>query len=324
MSKMLQRLNVLVISLLAVVLASVLVAQILPGTRPLARPGMTKWEAEWTWPKTLQVCPSEPGDPVKLVRILKDGKEIVPGTYRMPEVSGDHFADPNPLDDWLKDMSFVLENDASKNIVSVGIAVVFPARQTGYECSDITGDKSPHNTWCDAHPHWCDGGCPVLLQRALHWGRIPAATASGLQFRYRAVRRQVSPDSLDWMPFQGKDSLEFAPGQQIALSLAGRAEGWLTVTDPRHGFSDSLNGMVSHEGIEEAQGTEPCTARANSKTGCAFREVSKFNVGIVVVYFDDGTIWGNFAYGYAVPGPDGIFTRVGEGELPGGLKPIPQ
>ncbi len=322
-SRVLQRLNALAICLLAGALASVLVAQVLPRSRPPAPPGWTKWDAEWTWPKTLQVCPSEPGDPVKLVRILKDGKEIVPGTYQMPEASGDHFLNPNPVDDWLKDMSFVVENDTSKNIVSVGIAVVFPARQTGYECSDITGDKSPHDAWCDAHPHWCEGGCPALVHKSLHWGRIPDVTTPGLEARFRADNRWVSLDG-PGMPLQGKQSLEFPPGQQIALSLAGRADSLTVVTDPRHGFSDSLNGMVSREGIEEAQDIEPCARRANSKTGCAFREVSKFNVGIVIVHFDDGTIWGNFGYGYALPGADGIFTREGEGGLPAGPKPIPQ
>jgi hypothetical protein len=70
-----------------------------------------------------------------------------------------------------------------------------------------------------------------------------------------------------------------------------------------------MNGIVYEEGIEEAKGAEPCLERINSKKGCAFAEVSKFNIGIDVVYFDDGTIWGNYGYGYAIPNPDGIFTR---------------
>jgi len=129
MSKILQRLNVLVISLLALVLTSVLVAQIKPGVRPAAQTASPDEEA--AWPKTLEVSPSEPGDPVKLVRIMKDSQEIVPGTYIMPEVSapiGGNLV--NLLDGWLKDMSIVLENDSSKDIISVGIGIVFPARDT--------------------------------------------------------------------------------------------------------------------------------------------------------------------------------------------------
>ena len=51
----------------------------------------------------------------------------------------------------------------------------------------------------------------------------------------------------------------------------------------------------------------------------AFAEVSKFNIGVDVVHFEDGTIWGNYGYGYATPNPDGIFTRVSaEGRPLGG------
>src|SRR5208337_3683313 len=313
MSRLIPRLNVLAICLLVGVLGCVLVAQVRPQPPATAR-AQAKVN-DWEWPKTLEVCPSRPGDPVMLVKITKDGQEVVPGTYILPEISGDHFSNPNPQDDWLKDTAFVIRNQTSKNIVSVGIAVVFPARQTGIECWEITGHKSPPEPWCDAHPHYCDGGCPVLIHKALHWGRIPAIAASGLEARYRAERRQWSPDLPEGVPLQGKEWLRIAPGQEVALSLAGRTDGWTAVLDPRHGFADSINGMVGVEGIQEAQDAEPCARRANSKTGCAFAEVSKFNIGIVVVYFGDGTIWGNFGYGYATPGADGIFTRVGTGQL---------
>ncbi|HEV2350162.1 MAG TPA: hypothetical protein VG028_09995 [Terriglobia bacterium] len=257
---------------------------------------------------------------MKLVKVLKDGKEILPGTYMMPEASGDHFRNPSPLDEWLKDMSFVLENDTSKNVVSVGIAVVLPARQTGLECLHITGGN---NAWCDAHPHWCDGGCPALLHKTLHWGRMPAMTASGLRARNRATGRVDPPGFPDGKPLQGTGWLRFAPGEEIELSVAGRSDGFLTVTDPRHGFSDSMNLILYEEGLEEAQDTEPCDNRRASKQGCAFREVSKFNIGLDVVYFEDGTIWGNYGYGYALPNPDGIFTRAEPRDFLGGLKPTP-
>ncbi|MGD0227562.1 MAG: hypothetical protein ABSF71_35050 [Terriglobia bacterium] len=105
MSKILPLLNVLVISLLALVLTSVLVAQIKPGVQPTAQAGSA--DEEGVWQKTLQVSPSEPGDPVRLVRIMKDGKEIVPGSYIMPEASSPF---PNPVEDWLTDMSFGAKN----------------------------------------------------------------------------------------------------------------------------------------------------------------------------------------------------------------------
>jgi hypothetical protein len=103
----------------------------------------------------------------------------------------------------------------------------------------------------------------------------------------------------------------------MPVSSGGRGDSWLTVTDPRHGFSDSMNIILHEEGIEDAGGEAPCLERINSKKGCAFSEVSKFNVGIDVVYFEDGTIWGNYGYGYAVPNPDGIFTRVNAHDSPG-------
>ncbi len=314
MSSILQRLNVLLISLLAIVLTSVLVAQIKPAMHPT--PQAESPDEEGVWPRTLQVSPSEPGDPVKLVRIMKGGQELVPGTYIMPEVSaanGSVMA--GLLDGWLKDMSVVLENDSSKDVTSVGIAVVFPFRETDQECADITGSKSTHEPWCEAHPHWCDGGCPNLTQESLHWGRLPADTAKALQARYSAEGRTEVTYPEPWaMPLQGKGPLRLAPGSQVALFPpdVGR---YPAVTDPRHRFSACLDMQLEAEGLEKAQGTtESLVSRANSEFGWAYRAVPKFNVAIVVVYFADGTIWGNFGFGYGVPNPDGIFTRVSERE----------
>lgn len=312
MSRVLERLNVLAIFVLGGVLASVLLAQIPPGTRPSAR-GVAADDVG-VWPKTLQVYPSHSGDPVRLVRIMKDGKEVVPGTYRMPEIAGDMFQNEDAFKEWLRDASFTFKSQTSKSIVSVGMAVVFPARRTDFDCSSIPG------AWCDANPHWCDGGCPELIHNTLHWGLIPALTASGLEARYRAEARGMFGDRA---LLRGKEWLRLAPGEQVTLSLAGSVDGGGAHTDPRKGLSDTMNGIVYREGLEEAKDTEPCVRRASSKTGCAFAEVSKFNVGVDVVYFEDGTIWGNYGYGYALPNPDGIFTRVDERDLQGGHKPTP-
>lgn len=320
MSRLLQHLNVLAICLLGGVLASLLVAQIRPGPRPSAKAQAV--ENEWVWPKTLQVYPAHPGDPVRLIRIMKDGKEVVPGTYRMPQVAGDWVQTRDAFNEWLKDASFTLKSQTSKNIVSVGMAVVFPARDTDLAlgCISVTDRRSAPSPWCDARPHWCDGGCPELLHTTLHWGLIPALTVSGLEGRYARARAEGK----HWRTvLQGEAPLRIVAGEEMMLSPAGRVGGILTSTDPRHPFYGVMNGIVDHEGIDEATGTEPCVHRANSKTGCAFAEVSKFNIGVDVVYFEDGTIWGNYGYGYALPNPDGIFTRVDAHDFPGLASPAP-
>jgi hypothetical protein len=273
-----------------------------------------KAEAEWTWPRTLQVYPAQPGDPVKLIGIIKAGQEIIPGKYSLPEITGDHFMTPNPMDDWLKDTTFVLENQIPKTVVSVGISVILPARQTGVDCS--TMNKGAEK-WCEVHPHWCDGGCPVLIHKTVSWGRIPTETARVLKARYLAEGRRVSPYEEEGVPLEGKGLLRLEPGWEMPVSLAGRGDSWLTVTDPRKGFSDSINGILYEEGIEETRGGQPCLERRNSKNGCAFSEVSKFNIGLDVVHFADGTIWGNYGYGYALPSSDGIFERVDVRNFPG-------
>ena len=264
-------------------------------------------EAEWTWPKTLQLSPAHPGDPVKLVKITKGGEELLPGKYEMPQVDGDDWQQDDAvkkLMDWLSDISFTLKSQTSKDIVAVSIAVVLPYRERDLDCNAITGSKSAHELWCDLYPHWCDGGCPGLYSNLLHWGFIPDRAAAGLRSRYNAEARP------DRAVVQGKEPLRLVPGGQVTLTSIGRVLGIGALTDPRHGVYDSVTGFLWGEGIEEAKDEQPCEWRANSKTGCAFAEVSKFNFGIDVVYFDDGTIWGNFGYGYALPNADGIFTRV--------------
>ncbi len=238
---------------------------------------------------------------------MKGPEEVVPGKCRMPEIAGDEDQNSDAFKDWLRDASFTLRSQTSKNIVSVGIAVVFPVRDTDLDCPYITGNKTAPNAWCDAHPAFCDGGCAELIRNTLHWGLIPAPTASGLEARYARARAEGE----NWRTLlQGEGPLRLAPGEEVTLSLAGRVDGFMTLTDPRHGVSDTMNGIVGNEGIDEAKGAEPCINRVNSKIGCAFVEVSKFNIGIDVVYFEDGTIWGNYGYGYAFPNPDGVFTRV--------------
>jgi hypothetical protein len=137
--------------------------------------------------------------------------------------------------------------------------------------------------------------------------RIPPLAASGLEARYRAEAKGRYGDRA---LIQGEEWMRLAPGEEVTLSVAGRIDRMAVVIDRRTDFSIIMNGILYAEGVEEAKDTAPCSDRANSKTGCAFAEVSKFNIGLDIVYFQDGTIWGNYGYGYAVPNPDGMFTRV--------------
>jgi hypothetical protein len=295
----------------------VLTFQIWPLGHAVAQAGKTEQAAgtenEWRWPKTLQVCPAQAGDPVKLVKITKGREELLPGKYELPQIEGDDSQFWEAVKDWLSDVSFTLKSQTSKSIVSVGLAVVFPVRQTGVDCQFVIHNGRVLEPICDANPAWCNGGCPALVQKTFHWGLIPTQAATGLRARYNAEARGDRGDS---DPVEGKELLRLEPGQEITLSPVGRVEGIGSITDPRHGFSDSINGILYRDGINEAKDEAPCAERANSKEGCAFAEVPKFNFGLTVVYFEGGTIWGNYGYGYAIPNPDGIFTRVNAHESP--------
>lgn len=311
-SKVRQRLRVLAIWLLSGVLAPTPVARIWPQEGHLARADVQdRQDRNVRWPETLQLHPWRADDPVRLVRISKDGKELMPGKYRLPRIAGKGSEDVKAVKQWLDELSFVLRSETSKNIVSVGISVVLPVRiTTNLECA-----ASHPDPWCDAHPHWCDGGCPSLFNDTLHWGVIPGLTASGLEARLEARDPAEAGQSI---LLNGQEPLRLAPGDEITLSLHGRVDERMSgFSSPRANLSDVMNGIVFREGIEEARDTEPCNIRASSKTGCAFAEVSKFNIGLDMVYFEDGTIWGNYGYGYALPNPDGIFTRVDARDFPG-------
>ena len=313
MSRLLQLLNVLAVCLLSGVLAPMLVAQTQAGSRSPERFPRPDLEP---WPETLQVYPAHAGDPVEVVRIMKDGNELVPGTYRMPQIAGDPGQAVDAVKGWLGAASFTLKSQSSKNIVSIGISVVFPTRRTDLECGE-----SPGGEWCGANPHWCDGGCPELLGETLHWGLIPGSARSGLEARYRAVARGVYGDRV---PLEGKEPLRMVPGKEITLSWDGRVAGGAHM-DTRRRFADVVSLFLFNEGIEEATDTELCILRAysNPNKGCAFAEVPKFSIALDIVYFEDGTIWGNYGYGYALPNPDGIFTRVDATHFPGIASPAP-
>lgn len=309
MPTILKRLNVLATWLLVGVLACVLAARIWPGVRALA--GVGPGEHTLSWPETLQVYPPHQADPVRLVRIVKDGQPIVPGTYRMPQIVGPTHQIDDAVEEWLRNVALTLKSQTSKLIVSVGIGVVFAARDTRLTCDSLSGLAGhAHDPNCD-HSHWCDGGCPDLIDNTLHWGLLPAVTAAALQARYapdlRTARRVL---------LEGKEPLRLDPGGEITLSAAGRADGMLTHTDLRHGFADTLGNIVYTEGIDELGMTPPPAEAANSGTRRTLSYVSKFNVSIDVVYFEDGTRWANYGYGYASPNSDGTFTRLDAEEPP--------
>ena len=132
------RLNLPAACLLVCVLGAVLVAQTWPHGQALAQAG-TKEEDGWTWPKTLQVYPAQPGDPVNLVKVTKEGEELVPGKYELPQLAGDGV---DPVKDWLSDVSFTLKSQAPRNIAAVSIAVLLPSCDTHLESGVIAGCKS--------------------------------------------------------------------------------------------------------------------------------------------------------------------------------------
>lgn len=341
MPKPLERMNLIAICLLGAALGSVVVAQIRPAVSQRNDSGAALKD-EWRWPDTLQVYPSHPDDPVKLVKITKGRSELVPGLYKMPLIAGTSTEDMGAVGEWLeRDVSITLKSQTSKAIVTVGISVIFPARDTGIDC--FYGDKGGpmSEAWCGSHPNWCDGGCPEFVTDMLHWGLIPAGTLSGLEARF--ARWRAERNDVGW-PYvlQGEGTLRIAPGQEVVLapapfspsyprwvpgpgrtmvvSTAGRANVSIGGGDPRDtsgGLIRMLNGILRNEGIDEAKGEAPCDDRANSVTGCAFAKVPKFNIAVDIVYFEDGTVWGNYGYGHATPNPDGIFTRVDPLDSPG-------
>ena len=311
MSSVLRWLNVLATCLLGGVLGAVLAVQTWPRVRALAQGEAAQhqfWPQSeldrWKWPKTLQVW-AHPDDPLRLVRIIKAGQEVVPGKYELPEISGDDFSTLGPLKDWLRDTTIVLENDSSRTVVAVGISVILPARETNVDCPLIV--PVAVDPFCQANPGWCDNGCAVLIQGTFHWGLVPASVARGLRSRFKAEAKGLHGDRT---LIEGKEPIELPPGAQIELSPSRRGNGRGATTEPRKSIANSVSGAVASVGIEEAKGEKPCAQRTNVNVGCGFEEVSKFNIAIDVVYFADGTIWGNFGYGYATPNPDGIFTRV--------------
>src|SRR5208282_927334 len=118
----------------------------------------------------------------------------------------------------------------------VGIAVVFPVRQTDMPCTYL-GEPGP-NPWCDAHPHWCDGGCPLLVHKTMQWGRIPAQAATGLEARLLAKHY------FDARILRAKNTpgrLALAPGQEVVLSSVGLVDGPMGSLDPRTDFPEVLN-----------------------------------------------------------------------------------
>lgn len=128
-----------------------------------------------------------------------------------------------------------------------------------------------------------------------------------------------SPVLNEGTPPQGNEWLGLASGQDAALSLSGRRGGLIALIDPRGSLTyyTPIHRILLNEGLDEEKNSEPCVTRRYSRLGCAFAEVSKFNIGLDVVYFEDGSIWGNYGYGYAVPSRDGIFKRADARSFPG-------
>ena len=72
------------------------------------------------------------------------------------------------------------------------------------------------------------------MSGTLHWGLIPASTASGLKSRNLFEGKQLAFDWEEGVPLQGRERLRLAPGQEISLSLRGRVDGLRPHSDPKH------------------------------------------------------------------------------------------
>jgi hypothetical protein len=73
--------------------------------------------------KMVLISPDHSRDAVKVIKITANGEPIHPGRRRIPEIPGKRFA---AGDDWIRNLSFVLKNLTSLNIVFVSIDVGFP------------------------------------------------------------------------------------------------------------------------------------------------------------------------------------------------------
>lgn len=119
MSRAFQCLNAGAMSLLALVLSAELITQTWPGARfvEFAQGQNVGAEKE----RMVMISPVH-REPVKVINITENGKYIVPGRDRKPEVPGQAF---HAGEDWISNLSFVLKNVTPLNIEMVRISIVF-------------------------------------------------------------------------------------------------------------------------------------------------------------------------------------------------------
>jgi len=106
--------------LLALVVSAELITQAWPGARFVEIAQGQNVGAEKV--KMVMIAPVRPRAPFQLINITENGKYIVPGRDRIPEVPGQPFY---AAEDWISKLSFVFKNVTTLNIAMVRIAIVF-------------------------------------------------------------------------------------------------------------------------------------------------------------------------------------------------------
>ena len=93
-----------------------------------------------TVPRTVELSPSLPNDPVKIVKVMLDGVEVKPGVQAWPsDKPGVPF---QAGDDWFDHLTVVLKNISSKEIIFGGVQVFFLDMGDGTPMRPMLTDQS--------------------------------------------------------------------------------------------------------------------------------------------------------------------------------------
>jgi len=102
--------------------------------------GTAAQAADATVSRTVQLEPSLPNDPVKIVKVMLDGVEVKPGVQGWP---GDKPGMPvHANDNWLNHIAITLKNISTKGIVFCGVRVFSPDVGDGTPKHPILGSES--------------------------------------------------------------------------------------------------------------------------------------------------------------------------------------
>ncbi|HEY6339619.1 MAG TPA: hypothetical protein VIW68_14095 [Candidatus Sulfotelmatobacter sp.] len=162
-------------------------------------------------PRTVQLSPSLPNDPVKIVKVMLDGTEVKPGMQAWPaDKPGVPFQGG---DDWYNHLTVVLKNISPKKIVCGGVNVIFLGLGDGTPNHPMVGEQ----TSVGQRPE--HGQYSGITGRKLEEPpRDAILVEPGQEFRVQAV----SPDRLEGV----KETIE---SRQPVPSIASIRVGLSTV-----------------------------------------------------------------------------------------------